>query len=75
MRKDTEQILKYEKKKKKLKNMGSRDSILLSTEDSCEAHSSFQIHLLWMNIYGSSFMKLTKKIHKYKPPQNDEIYI
>lgn len=44
------------------------DSILLSTEGFCEAQSSFQIYLLWVKIYGSYFIKLTKKIHKSKPP-------
>lgn len=39
------------------------ESILLSTEDSCEAHSSFQIHLSWMKTYLSSFMKHSKPIN------------
>lgn len=62
----------WNRKKKKKESM---DSILLSTKDSCEAHSSFQIHLLWMKIYVSSFMKLKKKTHKSKTPSNDEIHI
>lgn len=60
---------------KKINLMGSKDSILLSTENSCKACSLFQIYLLWMKIYGSFFIKLTKKSQKSNLPLNVQIYM
>lgn len=55
--------------------MNLMGSILLSTEDSCEAHSPFQIYLFWMKIHESSSIKLAEKIQKSNPPLNVQIYI
>lgn len=70
-RKETEQL----KICKKINLMGSKDSILLSTENSCKARSLLKIYLLWMKIYGSFFIKLTKKSQKSSLPLNVQIYI
>jgi len=67
--------LKTSENMQKKNLLGSMDSILLNTENSCEAQSPFQIYLFWMKIYGSSFIKLTKKIQKSNPPPNVQIYI